>query len=373
MSEHAVVLFEERLSANGKKMGVVTLNSEKSLNSLSLPMIELLQPRLAAWEQDTDVACVFLQGAGARAFCAGGDVVALYNSAAAYGEGPRDNFGQQFFTAEYRLDYHIHTYRKPIVVWGNGIVMGGGLGMMSGASHRVVTESTRMAMPEVTIGLYPDVGGTWFLNHAPGLSGKFLALTGASINAADAKYVGLADTFIPDAQKATVLENLGRLDWQGEPEADRQKVTALLNEFEAAAIEAQPAGNVASHSEWINTNTQGELPQVFDRITGYSGDDKWLAGAAKGLKYGCPITPYLVEEQFKRGADLSLQEVFQMELVMSVNCLRLGHFKEGVRALLIDKDRNPQWRPATFADVTPADVEAHFETPWQGEHPLADL
>ncbi len=373
MSGDSVVTFSERSSTNGKKIAIATLNSEKSLNALSLEMIDLLSAKLTEWEQSDNIACVFLQGAGDKAFCAGGDVMALFKNSAGYGEQMPNDFCQQFFTGEYRLDYQIHRYGKPFIVWGNGIVMGGGLGLMSGASHRVVTESTRMAMPEITIGLYPDVGGTWFLNRAPGLTGKFLGMTGASINAADAKYVGLADTFIKHEQKSSVLDALAQSDWIGDSRADRNLLTALLAKFEEQSIADQPHGNVEAHSDWINANTSGELPELFAKITSYDGDDVWLSRAAKGLQQGCPVTPYLVQEQFNRGADLSLSDVFRMELIMSVNCGRLGHFKEGVRALLVDKDRNPKWQPAAFAEVTQADVDAHFVTPWQGEHPLADL
>src|SRR5690606_38353217 len=202
----APVLFETLSSGNGYRIGVVTLNVPKTLNSLTAEMVDLLLPQLRAWQTDPKIACVLLRGSGDRALCAGGDVVELRNSSLA-----RDGKAEAFFEREYRLDYLIHTYRKPILVWGHGVVMGGGLGLLAGASHRVVTAQTRLAMPEVTIGLFPDVGGSWFLPHVPGRTGLFLALTGASINASDTLFLGLADRFLDHAQWPQLLEKLQAL------------------------------------------------------------------------------------------------------------------------------------------------------------------
>ena len=213
MSE-APVLFEE-LPAGARKLGRVTLSVAATLNSLTLDMVDLLQEQLDAWRGDRDIAAIFIEGAGQKAFCAGGDVQALHRSATATPGGPCD-YAESFFTREYRMNYTLHTYSKPVICWGHGIVMGGGLGVMAGCSHRVVTEKTRIAMPEVTIALFPDVGGSWFLNHMPGKSGQFLALTGASINAADAIYTGMADRFISSERKAEVLQQLLRQEWGGD-------------------------------------------------------------------------------------------------------------------------------------------------------------
>jgi len=373
MTTDAPIIFEERAAGDTHKLGIATLSAEKSLNSLTLEMIDLLQQKFRAWENDASVVCIFLQGAGDKAFCAGGDVVAMHRTSAAYGEQLSSTHTQDFFSREYRLDHHIHTYSKPIIVWGNGIVMGGGLGLMSGASHRVLTESTRMAMPEVTIGLYPDVGGTYFLNHAPGKTGLFLGLTGASINASDAKFVGLGDRFIRHDEKSKVLDALSGANWSAD--SSSSIVSHLLREFEEACIEEQPEGQVQSHLDWINDVCDADnTPALVEKILSYDGDDAWLSRAVKGLAKGCPVTPYLVKEQMARGKHLSLADIFRMELVMSANCALRGHFKEGVRALLIDKDRNPQWLPAEVADVSDAEIEAFFTAPWpENEHPLKDL
>lgn len=373
MSEQRPVLFEERPAGNGKRVAIATLNAEKSLNSLTLEMIDLLQEKFTAWEADDGVACVFLQGAGDKGFCAGGDVVALHRGSAAYGEALPDNSAAEFFAREYRLDHHIHTYSKPVICWGNGIVMGGGIGLMSGASHRVVTASSRMAMPEITIGLFPDVGGTWFLNHAPGRTGLFLGLTGANINAADAKFVGLADRFIGHEKRDAVLAELCQTAWQQSGDKNRGLVSHVLRDFERGCIDQQPAGNVQGHFDWINDITDGDdLVQIVAQISAYDGEDKWLSRAAKTLASGCPVTPHLVALQMRRGRHLSLADVFRMELTLAVNCTARGHFKEGVRALLIDKDRNPSWTPARVAEVSADEIAAFTAEPW-AQHPLADL
>ncbi len=360
-----LVTFEERPAAGGKLLGVAMLNSEKSLNSLSLPMVEALYPQLLQWQKDDNILAVFLHSAGDKAFCAGGDVVALHAGSAAYGEALPNNSCEEFFALEYRLDYLIHTFGKPFVVWGTGFVMGGGLGLLSGASHRVVTETTRMAMPEITIGLYPDVGGTWFLNRTPGKTGLFLGLTGANINAADAEYIGLADFFITQDLKQEVMTALTEVKCE-------RGVAGVMQHFSALVAPQKPAGNVEAHIDWINAVCDGDLSQAIEKITAYDGDDKWCSKAAATLASGCPITPSLVWQQLHRGSKLSLEDVFRMELTMSVNCAKRGHFKEGVRALLIDKDRNPQWTPSTFSEVTDEEIETFFVEPWE-QHPLADL
>ena len=371
----SVVLFETIPSTNGKKIAVATLNSEKSLNSLSLAMIDLLQPQLTQWENDDSIACVVLRGKGDKAFCAGGDVVQMRNSALA-----GDNIAAEFFEREYRLDYHIHTYKKPFILWGNGIVMGGGLGLMCGASHRVVTPTSRIAMPEITIGLYPDVGGTWFLNRMPGKTGLFLALTGASINAADALFLGMADRFIAHEKYADVITALAATVWSSDAAQHAGQVSHVLRPFDETRGEAQaksqlPPNVVRDHYELIQQLCDGDnIEATVANILAWRGEDKWMEKAVKTLANGCPTSVYLIDEQFRRGKYLSLREAFQLELILSVNCMRFPSFREGVRALLIDKDHAPKFEPATLADVQPEFIEAHFAAPWSdAPHPLADL
>jgi enoyl-CoA hydratase/carnithine racemase len=362
------VLLETIDAGHGYRIAIATLNAPKSLNSLTADMVDRLLPQLRAWRDDSRIACVLLRGSGDRAFCAGGDVVQLRDSSLA-----RDGRAEQFFEQEYRLDYLIHTYTKPIIVWGHGVVMGGGLGLLAGASHRVVTAQTRLAMPEVTIGLYPDVGGTWFLNRMPGRSGLFLALTGASINASDTLFLGLADRFLDHAQWDELVAALTSLDW-GDASGHGARINRVLRDLEARAGE-RPAQVVREHYDTIQQLTDADsLQEIVATITAYNGGDEWLAKAAQTLAGGCPATIGIIHEQLLRGRHLSLKEAFQLELVLSCNCMRFPSFAEGVRALLVDKDRRPIFAPATLAEVTPELIAAHFTSPWaDGQNPLADL
>src|SRR5690554_2149845 len=223
----SVILFDELEANHGKRIGVVTLNSEKSLNALSLPMIQELLPRLQHWADADDIACVVLQGAGDKAFCAGGDIVAMYHAMKAQ-PGVLVDEVADFFSQEYRLDYAIHTFPKPLLVWGHGIVMGGGMGLMNGASHRIVTERSLLAMPEITIGLYPDVGATYFLSKLPDNMGLFLGLTAAQVNAADALYIGLADFAIASDMRDNTLHALTDASWSDDNELNLATLTDTL-------------------------------------------------------------------------------------------------------------------------------------------------
>src|SRR5690554_6615229 len=221
------VLFSTKDTADGHKIGIATLNSERSLNALSLAMIDALEPQLEAWANDDSIVCVWLEGAGEKAFCAGGDIVAMYKAAK---DLPKEPVAEvvDFFTREYRLDYRIHTYPKPLLVWADGFVMGGGMGLMNGASHRVVTERSRLAMPEISIGLYPDVGATYFLSKLPDNMGLFLGLTAAQVNAADALYIGLADFAIASDMRDNTLHALTNASWSDDNELNLGTLTDTL-------------------------------------------------------------------------------------------------------------------------------------------------
>lgn len=359
------VLFREVTAANGRRIGYAQLNAEKSLNALNLSMIRLLDPQLQRWAADPGIACVVLHGAGEKAFCAGGDVRSLYRAILDH-QGPPPNLANMaFFDEEYSLDHRIHQYPKPLMVWGSGIVMGGGLGLMAGASHRVVTETSRVAMPEISIGLFPDVGGSWFLRRMPGRMGLFLALTGASINGHDLLVSGLGDHFLRSADREALFARLAALEWSGESAVDGAALTALLQEFSAAAQELLPASPLKRHAQAMEALCAGAtLAEVHAAITGYAGEDAWLKRAAATLAAGSPTTAALVWALRERCAAMSLAEVFRLELVVALQCCAHPDFAEGVRALLIDKDNAPKWTPATLAEVTPEWVAEHFAAPW---------
>jgi len=374
----APVLFGELPAGGGMRLGFAQLNAEKSLNALNLAMIRALAPRLRAWAEDPAIACVMLHGAGDKAFCAGGDVRFLRDSIIVdQGPGPNQQ-AQAFFSEEYRLDYFIHTYPKPVLLWGSGIVMGGGLGLMAGASHRVVTETSRIAMPEVGIGLYPDVGGSWFLPRMPGPTGLFLALTGAALNGHDALKVGLADYFLKAEERKALFEQLAGTVWSRTAADNHAILSGALRSFAGRAVDALPVSNVGKHAEEIERLTEGDsLAEVHARIAAYEGDDAWLKRAAATLAGGSPTSAALIWEIQRRAKHMSLAEVFRMELIVSLGCCAHPDFAEGVRALLVDKDGKPRWTPASLAEVSADGVAAHFKAPWSSwlneANPLADL
>lgn len=369
-----VVIFEELPCENGKKIGVATLNSERSLNALSGEMVDTLYPKFLAWHNDADIAVVLLQGSGEKSFCAGGDIVNLYKEMKSH-ENDYAPAIEEYFTKEYKLDYLIHTFSKPFIVWGNGIVMGGGLGMMVGASHRVVTESSRIAMPEISIGLYPDVGGTWFLNRMPDKCGLFLGLTGASINASDAKYTGLADFFITADKKESMVEQLKTINWGDTVALNHDKLSSVMHELELHSNAKLPVSHVRAQKSLIeHVMSHDNIVDTVNAIVTVDVEDKWFNKAQKSLKHGSALSGHLVYRQLIDGKNLTLAECFKMELNLSVKCGQYGEFQEGVRALLIDKDFSPNWKFNSVDSVSSETIDWFFESKWSNEeHPLATL
>jgi enoyl-CoA hydratase/carnithine racemase len=390
-----VVLFQEVDCDNGKKIGVIILNSPKSLNALSGDMIALLYPKLITWQKQQNIAAIFLQGEGEKAFCAGGDIVHLYSAMKSNAmktntlKSTNIEFSvdalsadnkfapeiEDYFTQEYQLDFLIHTFNKPFIVWGNGIVMGGGLGMLVGASHRVVTENSRIAMPEISIGLFPDVGGSYFLNKMPAGCGLFLALTGASINAADAKFCQLADYFVEQQQKDNFVSQLKMINWGETVPLNHDKASQLLQEFEQGSVSKLPVSSLREHQTLITKLVEKhDLTAIVTAILSIDTEDKWLSRAQKSLKNGSALSAQLAYSQLQRGKGMTLADCFRMELNLAVKCGHFGEFLEGVRALLIDKDNSPQWHYPSVELIDAKVLDWFFESTWsKAEHPLAKL
>ena len=351
------VLFDILATQSGLQWGIATLNAPAALHALSPPMVDALAAQLSRWAADPEVVGVLLQASGDKAFCAGGDLRHMHP----YLVGQDSHASaaiQSFFQNQYALDYAIHTYSKPILCWGHGIAMGGGLGLMAGASHRVVTPGSRLAMPEVSIGLYPDVGGSWFLGRMPGRVGLFLALTGAPLNAADALFCGLADHTLPHADKNVVLQALATTPWTQAAPDNRASLSRLLAQQSAAAPTASP---VRMHFDHIQQLMAGEdLADIDLRLRGLQTDDPWLASAVAAYIRGCPTSAALAFALWQRCRHMSLAEVLRLEYTVSLGCCAHPNFSEGVRALLVDKDRNPRWSPALLKNVSPAWLESHF-------------
>jgi enoyl-CoA hydratase/carnithine racemase len=356
---------------DGARIGIASLDAAKTLNALTLPMIEVLHTQLQAWARDTRVVCVLLRGNGPKAFCAGGDVRALAR-ACREAPGSVPELAATFFASEYRLDHCLHTYPKPLLCWGHGHVLGGGMGLLQGAAVRIVTPSSQLAMPEISIGLYPDVGASWFLSRLPGKLGLFLALTGAPINARDALDLGLADRFLGEGQQDVLIEELLQLNWQ---EQTALQLNSLLKAEQHRAWAELPEG------QWLARRTQIDaLLDVADPVAAWralsslSGHaDPLLAETGQRLQTGCPLTAHLVWEQLRRARHLSLAQALQMEYGLSLNCCRHPEFSEGVRARLLDKDHTPHWHWPDVAQVPNSVVQAHFSKVWEGRHPLAEL
>ena len=368
------VLFEQVDCSNGKQIALATLNRPQTLNGLSLEMTRLLDEKLKQWVVDPQIALVILRGSGEKAFCAGGDLHSLHHEMQAHaGQPARENdYVCQFFAEEYALDFLIHTYPKPILVWGDGIVMGGGMGLMAGASHRVVTERSRLAMPEISIGLFPDVGGSWLLAKAPGRTGVFLGLTGAQLGASDAILAGMADHALPSDGFESLMTKLRDGDWQSSYE-DFQQLSDVLA---AMAIEDLPTGPMRTHFDLIQRICGGyELESIALGLRSLEGhEDPWLAKAAKTFIAGCPATARLSWILWRCARQLSLADIFRMEWGVAIQCAASGTFQEGIRAVLIDKDRNPQWQPATLEQTAGDWCNPYFTVSIDDpDHPLRHL
>jgi enoyl-CoA hydratase len=331
---------EDILVSVDNGVGLVTLNRPKAINSLTHAMVTVLASTLRDWENDGSVHTVLLTGAGERGLCAGGDIVALYHSARGDGTEAR-----AFWHDEYILNAEIAQYPKPYVALMDGIVMGGGVGVGAHAGVRIVTDTTKMGMPEVGIGFMPDVGGTYLLSRAPGRLGLHAALTGAPFSGADAIAMGFADHFLPHDAIASFTKTLV---------ADG--VDAALS---AHATEPPPSPLLAQR-EWIDDCFAGEtVPDIVAALREHDAEP--ADDAANLIASRSPIALAVTLASTRRAADLgSLEDVLRQEFRVSSAALGSHDFVEGIRAQVIDKDRNPKWSPSSLADVTEADVEAYF-------------
>lgn len=354
------VLFEERDASNGYRIGVARLNRPRQLNAITLEMCELLRDRLRQWAADESIAAVLLEGLGDKGFSAGGDVAEVVRQVR--GGGPsRYVYGDSFFEVEYGLDRMIHEYPKPFIAYIHGVCMGGGLGLVAGASHRIVSEHVRMAMPEIHIGLFPDVGGGFFLNRMPGAAGVVMALTGLIINEADALFGGLADWFVPKEAKDDFLEALSGLPWQADAAANRASVGLLCAGFHRRYKAGLPLANLQHYFDALRfIGMQPDVIGVRDALLAAADEDPWFEAPARSLAGGSPTAAHVTYEYLRRCRLRSLAEVLELDLVLARQFQRHDDFPEGVRALLIDKDRKPVWTPARFEDVSPALIQAHF-------------
>eukprot|EP01037_Dinobryon_pediforme_P004148 gene4148-4198_t len=359
-------VVSEVLSEVRGQVGFITLNRPRALNALSLGMVRDLMGILLAWQNDARVLAVAIRGSNKEgpfgAFCAGGDIRFLHQA------GSQGNpLIEDFFTEEYALNHLIHNYAKPYIAFMDGIVMGGGMGISQGAALRVVTERTKMAMPETAIGLFPDVGGGYFLSRCPGRVGEWLALTGDTIGAGDAIAYQLADGCLPSDQQAAVWDALATQNF-----ADGAAIEAYVaSQF----VASQPGGTsaLADIDQYFALPTVGEIVRALE-----AADSDWARTTAATLRKRSPLMLHVVLEQIRRARAMGLADDLRMERDMVRHCffLRPGQSEtvEGIRALAVDKDHAPQWNPGRIEDVTPEMVAPFFASPWPAHaHPLAHL
>ena len=372
MAAEDPVLLSEHPLEGGLVLGHAELNVPGTLNSLSLEMTRLLDAGLRAWAARDEVAGVVITGSGDKAFCAGGDIQALYHAIGANHAAGKvvDDYPFRFFEEEYRLDYYIHTYPKPVVTIGHGVVMGGGLGIFGASEFRVLTDRSRLAVPEITIGLFPDAGATWTLNNMATHHAAFLGLTGSHVNAADALTTGMGTHAIAHDRRGELLPGLMDLAWQGDPDTDRALLTRFLGDKAEPASAGLPEGQLDPVPDDLFAG--GSLAAVAANLYALAGASDWIDRGIANLRGGCPTTAGIVFEQLRRAPGMSLADTYRLELTVATHCANNEDFHEGVRALLIDKDGAPKWRYGDLAGLDWDHVLSHFDEPWD-THPLADL
>lgn len=343
----------------------LTLNRPQVLNALTHGMIKGMAELFTRWARDDKVKAIVMRGAGEKAFCAGGDIRALHQSAREGGTLHHD-----LFIDEYRLDYQLHRYVKPVICVLDGIVMGGGMGISQGSGFRLVGPRTRMAMPETGIGLFPDVGGSYFLSRSP--VGMYLGLTGQIINAADALHARLADRFMTTDAIARLVDKLDTQAWSPVPAQD---VAALVESFSTTPPEGATLAPLQSAID-LHFAPQKRVSEMVASLDAERRPEfvEWAARTAALLGKRSPTLLDVTRRQINRGGRQSLAESLRMELGIVYHCFEHGDLMEGIRAVILDKDNAPQWSPPTLAELTETSVAAFFQSRWDNDrHPLADL
>ncbi|WP_349828049.1 enoyl-CoA hydratase/isomerase family protein [Brevibacterium litoralis] len=329
--------------------GRIELNRPRAINALGNDMVAIIDGALRQWRDDAEVARVLITGRGERGLCAGGDIKAIHASITA-----GDEDAMLFFATEYAMNHAIADYPKPYVAIMNGITMGGGVGVSAHGSHRIVTDSTKVGMPETGIGLFPDVGATHLLARVPDHVGTWMALTGDPVGPGTAIALGLADTFVPDARVPDLVAALEALPAEGDLEA-------TIARFAAEA----PADPTAADREWIAACfDQPTVPEVLAALdaAGSSGNEA-AASAAATIRTKSPRSLAVTLEMLRTAPGMTLAEVLERDLRTGLGLARRPDLVEGIRAQVIDKDRNPQWNPATLEEISPAEVSDILDTP----------
>ncbi|MBI4030212.1 MAG: enoyl-CoA hydratase/isomerase family protein [Proteobacteria bacterium] len=324
--------------------GHILLNRPQALNALTMEMIRMLIIALENWATDDTVSSVLIEGAGDRAFCAGGDIKASYSTGMRYrrGRAVSERVLTLFYAEEYSMNRMMYHYKKPLISYMNGITMGGGFGVAGPCRYRIATEKTVFAMPETNIGFFPDVGGVWFLSRAPGQTGTYLVMTGNSIGPADMLYCGLATHYIPSGK------------WDRGAAAD---IESFLSENAAAP---ERAGELEQNRDVIDRCfAHGTAEEIVNALEAEKGE--WPRMAAQVIRKRCPVSVKVALEHVRRAKDDSFDDVLRRDFLLAQRFMKGRDFYEGVRAAVIDKDRNPQWNPQRLEDITNEDLMRYFK------------
>ncbi|MBC3434456.1 enoyl-CoA hydratase/isomerase family protein [Pseudomonas sp. BW16M2] len=354
MTAHAQPSATDQVLAEVRNhIGHLTLNRPAGLNALTLDMVRSLQHHLDQWAQDPQVHAVTLRGEGPKGFCAGGDIRSLHDS---YKAG--EKLHVDFFVEEYALDLCIHRYRKPVLVLMDGFTLGGGMGLAQGCDLRIVTERSRLGMPEVGIGYFPDVGGSYFLPRVPGEQGIYLGVSGSQIKAADALHCGLADWYVDSEKLAALDDGLDRLTFSANPLKDLQGLLAKLGTQTLADAPLATLRPVIDHFFALP-----DLPSIIEQLRAVTigNSRQWALDTADLLETRSPLAMAVTLELLRRGRHLALEDCFAMELHIDRQWFAHGDIIEGVRALIVDKDKQPRWNPPTLAGLTAQRVDQFFE------------
>ncbi len=338
-------------------LATITLNRPQALNAFTLGMYRRLDPMLRQWGQDREIRAVLVRGAGERAFCAGGDIRAIYEAGRGL-SGDRE-LTSVFFREEYEIIRHIHRFPKPYLAIIDGITMGGGAGVSVNGAYRIATERTLLAMPETGIGLFPDVGATRFLNLCPGHIGRYLGLTGVRLGPADALYCGFATHFVPRERSPALVAELGDMAWRSGVEA--RQVEALLARFGPEPGAPPLAARRGAIDRCFGGDTvEAILAALEDEAAADGPDSEWAAETRAGLLTKSPTSLKITLRQLITGADFHIEGALTLEYRLTQHVMAGHDFYEGVRAVVVDKDQKPRWRPATLAEVTDRMIDSYF-------------
>ncbi len=338
------------VSENG--VATITLNRSKAMNSLSLEMLEVIGQKLEDWEADNQVRLIVMKGSGEKGFCAGGDIKTLYE---AQSNQMALEKAERFFEVEYKVDQCIYQYAKPIIACLDGVVMGGGVGLTYGASYRIVTDRTKWAMPEMNIGFFPDVGAAYFLNKAPGYTGRYLALTASVIQASDVMYINGADTYMKNDHLEAFLLHVEKTNWHN------NDVDTILKQLVSQFCELPPnASKLAAYQEDIHYHFSFEtIEDIVKSLEDKSCD--WATKTKETLLSKSPFSLKITLKQLIEGENKTREECFATDLVLATNFMNHHDFFEGVRATLIDKDHNPHYQYQHLSDVSKATVQRFWK------------